>query len=73
MTAGGAWATAAAWAWVWRADWLRTGSWLWMALSCTPRVGGWAHKTLKTNAEHSDTGRSGLLGDARRYGTISDH
>eukprot|EP00962_Isochrysis_galbana_P026193 scaffold8109_cov110-Isochrysis_galbana.AAC.3 len=39
-------------------------------------AGGWAHKTLKTNADaqrHSDTGRSGLLGDARRYGTISDH
>eukprot|EP00962_Isochrysis_galbana_P009083 scaffold2526_cov130-Isochrysis_galbana.AAC.1 len=31
------------------------------------------HKTLKTNAEHSETGRSGLLGDARRYGTMSDH
>eukprot|EP00962_Isochrysis_galbana_P038685 scaffold13751_cov108-Isochrysis_galbana.AAC.11 len=41
--------------------------------SHSSQVGGWAHKTLKTNAEHSDTGRSGLLSGARRYGTISDH
>eukprot|EP00962_Isochrysis_galbana_P009484 scaffold2643_cov117-Isochrysis_galbana.AAC.14 len=32
-----------------------------------------SQNTKDQNVEHSDTGRSGSLGDARRYGTISDH